>query len=102
MNNSFSATCFTVKNLVGGNAVLVARYSGCYTYDRLYFFLYLVQLKIISLQRLHCGCAASRSLIVLLDNGGVQCVNCAKNSDLNPVRFSCIQPDILIQCTLIA
>ncbi|CAA7406185.1 unnamed protein product [Spirodela intermedia] len=41
-------------------------------------------------KRLHCGCVASRSLIVLLDNGGVQCVNCAKNSDLNSVRFSCI------------
>ncbi|KAJ0088715.1 hypothetical protein Patl1_31545 [Pistacia atlantica] len=34
-------------------------------------------------KRLHCGCIASKSLIELLDSGGVSCLNCAKKSGLD-------------------
>ncbi|XP_078436033.1 B3 domain-containing protein Os07g0679700-like [Wolffia australiana] len=34
-------------------------------------------------KRLHCGCVSSTSIIVLLDNGGVECLDCAKNADFN-------------------
>ncbi|OVA17284.1 B3 DNA binding domain [Macleaya cordata] len=32
-------------------------------------------------KRVHCGCIASKSLLELLDNGGVECVSCMKNPD---------------------
>lgn len=38
------------------------------------------------LQRLHCGCIASKSMLELLDGGGVECINCMKNSSHSPVR----------------
>ncbi|KAK9755421.1 hypothetical protein RND81_01G023600 [Saponaria officinalis] len=34
-------------------------------------------------KRLHCGCIASLTLIELLDDGGVKCIACARNSDLH-------------------
>ncbi|XP_044472767.1 B3 domain-containing transcription repressor VAL2-like isoform X2 [Mangifera indica] len=34
-------------------------------------------------KRLHCGCIASKSLIELLDNGGVSCLNCARKPGLD-------------------
>lgn len=37
-------------------------------------------------QRLHCGCVASRFLLELLDGGGVKCINCVKNSGRRAVR----------------
>lgn len=37
-------------------------------------------------QRLHCGCIASSSLLVLLDTGGVSCKGCIKNSKFPSVR----------------
>lgn len=42
------------------------------------------------LQRLHCGCIASSSLLELLDCGGVSCINCTKNSGIVPVRLTYI------------
>ncbi|KAI3975466.1 hypothetical protein MKX01_004196 [Papaver californicum] len=30
-------------------------------------------------KRLHCGCIASKSLLGLLDDGGVECISCTKN-----------------------
>ncbi|XP_072997133.1 B3 domain-containing protein Os07g0679700-like [Typha latifolia] len=33
-------------------------------------------------KRLHCGCIASKYSFDLLDSGGVQCINCMKNSGL--------------------
>ncbi|XAR68715.1 hypothetical protein NMG60_11000064 [Bertholletia excelsa] len=35
-------------------------------------------------KRLHCGCIASRSLLELLDSGGVKCIECIKSSGLQP------------------
>ncbi|KAL9239000.1 hypothetical protein vseg_013359 [Gypsophila vaccaria] len=34
-------------------------------------------------KRLHCGCIVSLSLIELLDDGGVKCIGCVRNSDPN-------------------
>ncbi|KAL5710041.1 B3 domain-containing [Ranunculus cassubicifolius] len=31
---------------------------------------------------LHCGCVASKTLLVLTDNGGVQCISCAKRLEI--------------------
>ncbi|KAK4801939.1 hypothetical protein SAY86_000142 [Trapa natans] len=46
-------------------------------------------------KRLHCGCIASRFLLELLDNGGVNCTSCARSSgicsmtsDEKPTDFS--------------
>ncbi|XP_029130353.1 B3 domain-containing transcription repressor VAL2 isoform X3 [Cajanus cajan] len=36
-------------------------------------------------KRLHCGCIASMSQLELLDIGGVSCINCARNSGLQPI-----------------
>ncbi|XP_022761400.1 B3 domain-containing transcription repressor VAL2-like isoform X2 [Durio zibethinus] len=36
-------------------------------------------------KRLHCGCIASRSLLELLDSGGINCASCAKTSGFNPM-----------------
>ncbi|XVF65943.1 hypothetical protein PTKIN_Ptkin09bG0291600 [Pterospermum kingtungense] len=36
-------------------------------------------------KRLHCGCIASRSLVELLDSGGVNCTSCAKKSGFDPM-----------------
>lgn len=37
-------------------------------------------------KRLHCGCIASIHLFILLDHGGIECINCAKkNGNLNYV-----------------
>ncbi|XP_006658132.1 B3 domain-containing protein Os07g0679700 [Oryza brachyantha] len=36
-------------------------------------------------KRLHCGCIASKKSFDLLDSGGVQCVNCIKNSAVQSV-----------------
>ncbi|KAG6475406.1 hypothetical protein ZIOFF_064626 [Zingiber officinale] len=33
-------------------------------------------------KHLHCGCIASKSFFDLLDTGGVQCINCIKNSEV--------------------
>ncbi|CAI0423801.1 unnamed protein product, partial [Linum tenue] len=35
-----------------------------------------------NLQRLHCGCVASRLLLELLDGGGINCINCSRASGL--------------------
>lgn len=32
-------------------------------------------------KRLHCGCIASKALLVLTDNGGVQCISCIRKSE---------------------
>ncbi|CAN6468922.1 unnamed protein product [Victoria cruziana] len=37
-------------------------------------------------KRLHCGCIASKSMLELLDGGGVECINCMKNSSHSPAR----------------
>ncbi|PIA32446.1 hypothetical protein AQUCO_04500208v1 [Aquilegia coerulea] len=37
-------------------------------------------------KRLHCGCIASKSLLVLTDNGGVQCINCIRSSELSNIQ----------------
>ncbi|KDP45706.1 hypothetical protein JCGZ_17313 [Jatropha curcas] len=37
-------------------------------------------------KRLHCGCIASKSLLQLLDFGGVGCTSCATNYRLHPIR----------------
>ncbi|CAN1142050.1 B3 domain-containing transcription repressor VAL2 [Linum perenne] len=36
-------------------------------------------------KRLHCGCIASRLLVELLDNGGINCLNCSRTSGANTV-----------------
>lgn len=36
-------------------------------------------------KRLHCGCIASRSLLELLDSGGVNCINCIRSSGPHPM-----------------
>ncbi|KAF6143055.1 hypothetical protein GIB67_041123 [Kingdonia uniflora] len=38
-------------------------------------------------KRLHCGCIASKSLLELLDNGGVGCNRCMKNSELPNIQI---------------
>jgi hypothetical protein len=48
------------------------------------------------LQRLHCGCIASSSLLELLDCGGVTCINCTKNSGIAPVRLTYIRVDLSV------
>ncbi|KAG1371485.1 B3 domain-containing protein [Cocos nucifera] len=42
-------------------------------------------------KRLHCGCIASKFSFDLLDNGGVQCINCMKNSELCFVSSEVVQ-----------
>ena len=37
-------------------------------------------------QRLHCGCIASKSMLELLDGGGVNCTSCSKSAGVNSVR----------------
>ncbi|XP_042504697.1 B3 domain-containing transcription repressor VAL2-like isoform X2 [Macadamia integrifolia] len=34
---------------------------------------------------LHCGCIASKYALELLDNGGVECINCARSSGLSSI-----------------
>ncbi|XP_042508609.1 B3 domain-containing protein Os07g0679700-like isoform X2 [Macadamia integrifolia] len=34
-------------------------------------------------KRLHCGCVASKDALVILDNGGVECLHCARTSGLS-------------------
>ncbi|KAF9595750.1 hypothetical protein IFM89_003492 [Coptis chinensis] len=36
-------------------------------------------------KRLHCGCIASKALLVLTDNGGVECISCVKCSELSSI-----------------
>ncbi|KAL5991309.1 B3 domain-containing protein [Asimina triloba] len=36
-------------------------------------------------KQLHCGCIASKSSLELLDSGGVECINCAKNAELSSI-----------------
>ncbi|KAJ4972296.1 hypothetical protein NE237_005395 [Protea cynaroides] len=36
-------------------------------------------------KRLHCGCIASKYVLELLDNGGVECINCARSSGLSSI-----------------
>ncbi|KAG0478684.1 hypothetical protein HPP92_013403 [Vanilla planifolia] len=57
-------------------------------------------------KRLHCGCIASKSILELLDGGGVQCLSCLKsngNSSSNPLDVTNSQipgeslPDIFPQ-----
>ncbi|XP_010931366.1 B3 domain-containing protein Os07g0679700 isoform X2 [Elaeis guineensis] len=38
---------------------------------------------------LHCGCIASKSSFDLLDNGGVQCISCMKNSKCESAQVPC-------------
>ncbi|KAG6478214.1 hypothetical protein ZIOFF_061649 [Zingiber officinale] len=40
---------------------------------------------------LHCGCIASKSFFDLLDTGGVQCINCIKNSEVPLMTNGIIQ-----------
>ncbi|XP_010938019.1 B3 domain-containing protein Os07g0679700 isoform X2 [Elaeis guineensis] len=40
---------------------------------------------------LHCGCIASKLSFDLLDNGGVQCISCMKNSELSFVSSEVVQ-----------
>ncbi|KAK9124739.1 hypothetical protein Sjap_014341 [Stephania japonica] len=35
-------------------------------------------------KRLHCGCIASKSLLELLDNGGIGCISCVRRSGSTP------------------
>ncbi|KAF5206842.1 B3 domain-containing transcription repressor val1 [Thalictrum thalictroides] len=37
-------------------------------------------------KRLHCGCIASKALLVLADNGGVQCISCIRSLELSIIR----------------
>ncbi|KAF9684858.1 hypothetical protein SADUNF_Sadunf04G0162200 [Salix dunnii] len=37
-------------------------------------------------RRLHCGCIASKSMLELLDGGGVNCTSCSKNAGVNSVN----------------
>ncbi|XP_043705512.1 B3 domain-containing protein Os07g0679700-like [Telopea speciosissima] len=36
-------------------------------------------------KRLHCGCVASKDALEILDNGGVECINCARSSRLSSI-----------------
>nr|XP_010921148.1 B3 domain-containing protein Os07g0679700 isoform X2 [Elaeis guineensis] len=42
-------------------------------------------------KRLHCGCIASKFSFDLLDNGGVQCISCMKNSEISFVSSEAMQ-----------
>ncbi|XP_042434371.1 B3 domain-containing protein Os07g0679700-like isoform X2 [Zingiber officinale] len=42
-------------------------------------------------KHLHCGCIASKSFFDLLDTGGVQCINCIKNSEVPLMTNGIIQ-----------
>ena len=46
----------------------------------------LVELDSKALQRLHCGCIASSTLLELLDTGGVKCAGCSKSFPHSRVR----------------
>ncbi|KAG6771732.1 hypothetical protein POTOM_023119 [Populus tomentosa] len=37
-------------------------------------------------KRLHCGCIASRSLLELLDGGGVNCTSCSRTAGVGPMN----------------
>ncbi|XP_008782661.2 B3 domain-containing protein Os07g0679700-like isoform X2 [Phoenix dactylifera] len=42
-------------------------------------------------KHLHCGCIASKFSFDLLDNGGVQCISCLKNSEISFVSSEVVQ-----------
>ncbi|KAK4483055.1 hypothetical protein RD792_010231 [Penstemon davidsonii] len=46
-------------------------------------------------KRIHCGCIASRYLHEYMDFGGVECISCAKRSEIRPVQPMQIPGDIL-------
>lgn len=45
-------------------------------------------------KRLHCGCIASKFLLDLLDNGGVQCIGCMKKSGHTFIPSAAILEDL--------
>lgn len=47
-------------------------------------------------KRLHCGCIASKSMLDLLDGGGVQCLNCLNNHRNSSIPGEGV-PDLLTQ-----